>query len=405
MEFRMKKTGYTSFALFLFSKLTKLILGLALLSITSCDYVNETRSYSRSLLILKIDKDQNFSFNEINEFKDFFTYDIEGIEPFNDSSFVIVLSRTMQRGLIVSHFDETYKYDAPRSFPIASVELNSYGLSTYNMRSRIFIDNSPSDTIYTFLPRVYSSIEIIRLHYQDDQIKKKQSYFLPNKIIGDSLYCTYWLGTQYPPENLIQLTKKTYKIVFDTLSIVSKLTYLKEEFVTAQFPENSDSEIILLDELISTAENVSIIYKNEQFMLTSTAGYIYCGTPIEDGFLFQQIGEHNDYLGADDYAIYFNDHLYDFQKRQNRPYPVELTDYNFESGFFTLNDQFYVAKFFEGNVHVVHIDRNSLSTEKKITFNLTAGGFANILSTHIRGVTLKDGSTHFLLADYEDLSY
>jgi len=69
---------------------------------------------------------------------------------------------------------------------------------------------------------------------------------------------------------------------------------------------------------------------------------------------------------------------------------------------FTINDEFYIVKYFDPIIEFVRIDRKTLVPDESQNFQLIKDSrtWARI-RYKINGVTLADGSQHFLIAEYD----
>jgi len=191
----------------------EVLIFLILFSISSCDFLlnSENNSGKTSLLILKVDQEKNFSFQEVPDYGNYSQAYDDGFEPYSDDSFISFYKLEPNKGLIISYENGTYEIRKPSTFRFKTNDLKEFQTISYRWKKRITTDNNYS-LDYQGKFGLKSTTEIIEVNWEYGKIQKKKVCYLPNEIIGDSIFISYSYLTDYQKNNLFQVEKSEYKI-------------------------------------------------------------------------------------------------------------------------------------------------------------------------------------------------
>jgi len=394
----MNKTGYTfnsrNFTLIkILNHLSLFIVFTILTQSCDLDFNSDDEPNKQSLLILSVDKDQNFTFHEIKNFQDFSNAFIYGMETYSDNSFALFESNNMTKGFQIKYMKDLNEYDTPKPFSTQSNFLDDYSYIDYNWayKNRSEIHN----LIFDMFPSTnFNSLaELINLHYENGNIKLKRTHNYPNQIINDSLYIRYELSTRTNLDNLFNIRKTTYVITMASNDFNPSLKYKSSTMIYGYFPDNSDLAPIVYEPSVG-----DWVERLDELMIIPVINRtVFYGKSVNDESNFVELGSTLDFLGVDDSAVYFCDYLYDIKSGQKIEYTKSLIDYKFNHSSFTIDKQLNVVKYLNGKIQLVSVNKNTLIPNESHYYDLTEYGGITLYN-RIRSAKLADGSQHFLIA-------
>ena len=380
----------------LFKKYHLLTLSLCLvILLTSFDIEIDPDSdtYKQSLLILSVDRDQNFRFHEVKNFENFTSAFVYGMEAYSDDSFALFESDNMTKGFQIMYMKDLNEYDTPKPFSTQSNFIDDYSYFDYNWayKNRSEIDN----LIFDMFPSTnFNSLaELINLHYENGNIKLKRTHNYPNQIINDSLYIRYELSTRTNLDNLFNIRKTTYVITMASNDFNPSLKYKSSTMIYGYFPDNSDLAPIVYEPSVG-----DWVERLDELMIIPVINRtVFYGKSVNDESNFVELGPTLDFLGVDDSVVYFCDYLYDIESGQKKEYTKSLIDYKFNHSSFTIDKQLNVVKYLNGKIQLVSVNKNTLIPNESHYYDLTEYGGITLYN-RIRSAKLADGSQHFLIA-------